>query len=69
VQNTSPPMLSHHNHAFDEHGICNSSIALYSALVLDLDTIFCFLAHHDIKFGPRKTANPPVDFLSSMHPA
>jgi hypothetical protein len=46
-----------------------STIALYSTSMLDLDTIFCFLAHHDIKFGPKNIANPPVDFRSSMHPA
>jgi hypothetical protein len=27
------------------------------------------LAHHDIKLGSKKTANPPVDFLSSEQPA
>ena len=43
--------------------------ALYSASVLDLDTVACFFAHHDIKFGPKNTAKPPVDRLSSKHPA
>jgi hypothetical protein len=37
--------------------------------VLDLDMVACFLAHHDIKFGPKKTANPHVDLLSSRYPA
>jgi hypothetical protein len=46
-----------------------SIIALYSASVLDLDTVFYFLAHHEIKLGPRNNAKPPVDFLSSVHPA
>jgi hypothetical protein len=46
-----------------------SVIALYSASVLDRDIVFCFFAHQDIKFGPKKTAKPPVDFLSSEQPA
>jgi len=43
--------------------------ALYSASVLDLDTVACFLALHEIRLEPRKIAKPPVDFLSSEHPA
>ena len=43
--------------------------ALYSASVLDLETVACFLAHQDIKFGPKKIAKPPVDLLSSRQPA
>ena len=43
--------------------------ALYSASVLDRDTVACFLAHQEIRLGPKKTANPPVDLLSSRHPA
>ena len=43
--------------------------ALYSASVLDLDTVACFFAHQDIRLGPKKIANPPVDRLSSRHPA
>ena len=35
--------------------------ALYSAYVLDLETVACFLALQDIKFGPKKTAKPPVE--------
>jgi hypothetical protein len=46
-----------------------SAIALYSASVLDLETVFYFLAHQEIKFGPTKTAKPLVDFLLSVHPA
>jgi hypothetical protein len=46
-----------------------SVIALYSASVLDLDTVFYFLAHNEIKLGPRNTAKPPIDFLSFVHPA
>jgi hypothetical protein len=42
---------------------------LYSASVLDLDTVACFLKVHDMRFDPRKTAKPPVDVLSSEHPA
>ena len=43
--------------------------ALYSASVLDLETVACFLAHHEIKLGPKNTANPPVERLSSNQPA
>jgi hypothetical protein len=39
--------------------------ALYSASVLDRDTVACFLALQEIRFGPKNTAKPPVDFLSS----
>lgn len=28
-----------------------------------------FLAHQEIKLGPKKTAKPPVDLLSSKQPA
>lgn len=43
--------------------------ALYSASVVDHDIVACFFAHHDIRFGPKKTANPLVERLSSIHPA
>ena len=42
---------------------------LYSTSVLDLDTVACFLALHEIRFGPRKTTKLPVDLLSSVQPA
>jgi hypothetical protein len=31
---------------------------LYSASVLDLETVDCFRALQEIKFDPRKIANP-----------
>lgn len=43
--------------------------ALYSDSVLNRDTIGCFLELHEIRFGPKNTAKPPVDLLSSMEPA
>jgi hypothetical protein len=42
---------------------------LYSASVLDLDTVACFLALQEIKFAPKNIAKPPVDRLSSKLPA
>jgi hypothetical protein len=42
---------------------------LYSASVLDRDTVGCFLALQEIKFGPKYMANPQVDLLSSTFPA
>jgi hypothetical protein len=42
--------------------------ALYSASVLDLETVACFLALHETKFRPRNIANHPVDILSSKQP-
>jgi hypothetical protein len=42
---------------------------LYSAWVLDLETVAYFFALHDIRLGPKKTAKPPVDLRSSMLPA
>jgi hypothetical protein len=43
--------------------------ALYSASVLDLETVACFFAHHETRLGPKKIANPPVELLSSRQPA
>ena len=37
--------------------------------MLDLETVACFRAHHEIRFGPKNIAKPPVDRLSSKHPA
>jgi hypothetical protein len=73
------PRLSHHNQVAGGAFTPNSSksdcihiisavafaTALYSAFVLDLETVACFFAHHEIRFGPKKTAKPPVDLLSS----
>jgi hypothetical protein len=42
---------------------------LYSASVEDLDTVACFLELQDIKLYPKNIAKPPVDLLSSRHPA
>ena len=77
------PRLSHHKHGAGIRlmpcslskdwthiiSVIAFAKALYSAYVLDLDTVVCFLAHQDIRFGPKKIANPPVDRLSSRHPA
>jgi hypothetical protein len=42
---------------------------LYLAYVLDLETVAYFLALQEIKFGPINIAKPPVERLSSKHPA
>jgi hypothetical protein len=77
------PMLSHQSVAFLRHEILNSSSkvcnhitsyvafakALYSTSVLDLDTFVCMRALQDIRFAPKNTAYPLVDFLSSEQPA
>ena len=41
---------------------------LYSASVLDRDTVACFLALQETRLDPKNTAKPPVDLLSSAHP-
>jgi hypothetical protein len=42
---------------------------LYSASVLDFETVACFRTHYNIRLQPTKTAKPPVDLLSSEQPA
>jgi hypothetical protein len=42
---------------------------LYSASVLERDTVGCFLEIQAMRFDPRNTACPPVDRRSSGHPA
>jgi hypothetical protein len=77
-----PPKLSHHEHSFCYSLTASTTRsvstqislavafakALYLASVLDHDTV-CFLALHDIEFGPRNMAKPLVERLSSRHPA
>jgi hypothetical protein len=43
--------------------------ALYSASVLDLESVACFLALQDIRFDPKNTAKPPIDLRSFGQPA
>jgi hypothetical protein len=45
------------------------AMVLYSVSVLDLETVGCFLANHDIRLDPKNITNPPMNFLSSEHPA
>jgi hypothetical protein len=37
--------------------------------MLEWETVACFLELHEIKLQPRNAAKPPVDRLSSIHPA
>jgi hypothetical protein len=43
--------------------------SLYSASLLDLETIDFLRAFQDIRFGQKNIENPLVDLLSSRHPA
>jgi hypothetical protein len=43
--------------------------ALYSASVLDLDTVGCLRALQEIRLVPKNITYPPVDILSSIQPA
>jgi hypothetical protein len=77
------PILSHHKHGTSLILMPNSlrrvsthityAVAfdrdLYSASVLNLDTVGCFLALHDMRFGPKNIGKPPVDPLSSIQHA
>jgi hypothetical protein len=79
ADNYVAPKLSHHKHGVWFCLTCNSSSKdcthitsgvtfaryLYSASVLDLDTVACFLELQKISFGPKNTTNPPVDWRSS----
>jgi hypothetical protein len=76
-------MLSHHNRTaigccmwssinnFWTHIISTVALAraLYSASVLERETVAYFLTLHEIRLEPRNTTNPPVDRRSSTQPA
>ena len=77
------PMLSHQRRATGEWATPSShrrvwaqiisAVALakdlYSASVLDLETVACLRALQEIKLGRKNTQKPPVDLLSSGHPS
>jgi hypothetical protein len=44
------------------------AIDLYSASVLERDTVGCFLALQEIGLDPKNMACPPIDLQSSEHP-
>jgi hypothetical protein len=76
-------MLSHQSWALRGDETCSSfnrvcihmtsgvalAKVLYSASVLDLDTVACFLALQETRLAPKNTAKPPVDLRSFGHPA
>ena len=41
-------------------------MAMYSASVVEVETVHCFFEHHDITPLTRKKQYPIVDFLSLM---
>jgi hypothetical protein len=75
--------LSHHKDATEGCHIpssCNSvcihiisalafTMALYSASMLEREIVGYLQALHDTRFDPKNMANPPIDRLSSRHPA
>ena len=44
-------------------------MVMYSASVVEVETVCCFFKHHDITPLIRKKQYPIVDFLSLMSPA
>ena len=44
-------------------------MALYSASVVDRETVGYFLEFHEIRFDPKNVQYPVVDLLESRHPA
>ncbi|KAL4590284.1 hypothetical protein LXL04_003211 [Taraxacum kok-saghyz] len=46
-----------------------AAMALYSASVEDLETIFCFLVFQDMSRSPKNTQKPVMDLLISLQPA
>jgi hypothetical protein len=48
---------------------CGISHSFVFCLGTEWEIVFYFLAHQEMRLGPKNTAKPPVDFLSSVHPA